>query len=54
MLSRMEERRLPRYDGKYENTGNGKFLKYVYYIKRDPLFTDMFQKLAGGKEKSKR
>ena len=50
MLSRMEERRMPGYDSKYENTGNGKFLRYVYYIKRDALFTDMFQKLAGKRE----
>lgn len=42
------KRPLPAYDGGYEFPMDAKPYRYVYYIKRDLLFTDLFQKLISG------
>lgn len=37
---------IPEYDHRYAFGNDRHFIKYVYYIKRDNLFEDLFQKLA--------
>lgn len=37
---------IPEYDNRYAFDNNRHFIKYVYYINRDELFMDLFQKLA--------
>ena len=46
MLSRVIPVRLPGYDGCYEEETTDKLFRYVYFIKRDALFEDLFKKLA--------
>ena len=36
---------VPQYDFQYSHPGNRHLMKYVYYIKRDALFGDLFAKL---------
>lgn len=36
---------IPEYDDRYAFDNNRHFIKYVYYIKRDNLFADLFNKL---------
>ena len=45
MLSRVIPVRLPGYNGCYETETIDKVFRYVYYIKRDALFEDLFEKL---------
>ncbi|MEE1031743.1 MAG: nucleoside hydrolase [Ruminococcus sp.] len=37
---------IPEYDGYYAFDPDRHFMKYVYHIKRDALFADLFEKLA--------
>lgn len=37
---------IPEYDDRYAFDNNRHFIKYVYHIKRDNLFADLFEKLA--------
>ena len=37
---------IPEYDDRYAFDPNRHFIKYVYHIKRDNLFADLFQKLS--------
>lgn len=37
---------IPEYDNRYAFDYNRHFIKYVYYINRDKLFGDLFEKLA--------
>lgn len=37
---------IPEYDDRYAFDNNRHFIKYVYHIKRDNLFADLFKKLA--------
>ncbi|MDD3278560.1 MAG: nucleoside hydrolase [Lachnospiraceae bacterium] len=37
---------IPEYDDKYAFDNNRHFIKYVYHIKRDNLFADLFEKLS--------
>ena len=37
---------IPEYDDRYAFDNNRHFIKYVYHIKRDNLFADLFAKLA--------
>lgn len=37
---------IPEYDDRFSFDNNRHFIKYVYHIKRDNLFADLFQKLA--------
>ena len=46
MMSRVIPVRLPGYDGCYEENTTNKLFRYVYYIKRDALFEDLFKKLT--------
>lgn len=46
MCSRVIPVRMPGYDGCYEQETTDKLLRYVYYIKRDALFEDLFEKLS--------
>jgi hypothetical protein len=46
MLSRVIPVRLPGYDGCYEEETTDKLFRYVYFIKRDALFEDLFKKLT--------
>lgn len=46
MFTRECEIRLPGYDRKYEERGNGKYMTYVYGINRDALMEDLFNKLT--------
>ncbi len=36
----------PEYDNRYAFDNNRHFIKYVYHIKRDKLFADLFAKLS--------
>lgn len=36
---------IPEYDNRYSHDDNRHFIKYVYHIKRDNLFADLFEKL---------
>lgn len=47
MQDRIEEMRLPEYDGYYGNALPGTRMTYVYRIKRDPLFADLIEKITG-------
>lgn len=47
VLDRYEHRPCPGMDGMYEVSHCRPLLKYVYYINRDKLLTDLVQKLAG-------
>lgn len=47
MLSRVENVRLPSYDGQYEEPLQDRPMAYVYYVIRDDLFEDLFRKLSG-------
>lgn len=52
MMSRVQNIRLPEYDGHYSNTETGKLFRYVYFIRRDPLIKDLFNTLlAEGENK---
>ena len=42
--------RLPTYEGTYSEKEEPREMRYVYWIDRDALFTDMFRKLAGREE----
>ncbi len=46
MMSRVIPVRLPGYDGCYEKATTDKLFRYVYFIKRDALFADLFEKLT--------
>ncbi len=46
MMSRVIPVRLPGYDGCYEKAITDKLFRYVYFIKRDALFADLFEKLT--------
>ncbi len=46
MMSRVIPVRLPGYDGCYEKESTDKLFRYVYFIKRDALFEDLFNKLT--------
>lgn len=46
MESRLEKLRLPNYDGIYEEA-DGPDLIYVYHIRRDPLMTDLINRILG-------
>ena len=46
MDSRIIKMRLPTYDGVYSEKETDKLFRYVYYIKRDALFEDIFKKLT--------
>ena len=37
---------IPEYDNRYAFDNNRHFIKYVYHIKRDKLFADLFAKLS--------
>jgi len=45
MLSRIEKIRLPEYDFTYQEAQTDKLMRYVYFIKRDELMKDLFDKL---------
>lgn len=46
LRSRMTDTYLPAYDGHYEAEPIGKQMEYVYYVERDALMTDLFEKLV--------
>ncbi|GMO25162.1 MAG: nucleoside hydrolase [Termitinemataceae bacterium] len=46
MLDRLEHSPIPTYDGTYSIDRTRHLIKYVYHIKRDNLFYDLFSKLA--------
>lgn len=46
MLSRIISAPLPSYDNLYSKNPNGQFMRYVYYIKKDPLLNDLIEKLT--------
>lgn len=46
MSSRLQPVSLPGYSGQYEQNPNGRWMRYVYKINRDALFTDLFRKLT--------
>jgi len=46
MYSRIEKRRLPGYDGMYSEEYTDKEMCYVYFINRDNLIEDLFNKLS--------
>ena len=47
MLSRIINTSLSDYDGKYEQNADGAPMRYVYYIHRDALMKDLFDKILG-------
>ena len=47
MLSRIVKTPLSNYDGVYEDYAEGEDMRYVYYIHRDRLMTDLFDKILG-------
>lgn len=49
MLSRIQPVALPAYDHHYSLYPNSHFMRYVYHINRDALFTDLFSKLTGNR-----
>ena len=46
MFSRIESAHQPTYEHRYEAIENAPEMRYVYYIKRDALMTDLVTKLA--------
>ena len=46
MQDRLEHAPLPEYDDRFAHRMDSHLYKYVYYIDRDLLFEDLFQKLA--------
>ena len=46
MLDRLEHSPIPEYDDKWGFDKTRHFIKYVYAIKRDNLFDDLFSKLS--------
>lgn len=46
MEDRLIRSPIPEYDGYYAFDPDRHFMKYVYHIKRDALFADLFEKLA--------
>ena len=46
MLERLEPSPIPQYDHHYSFDRTRHFIKYVYHIKRDNLFEDLFTKLT--------
>ena len=46
MYDRIEHSPIPEYDHHYARDNTRHFCKYVYYIDRDRLFADLFEKLA--------
>jgi len=46
MADRLDHSPIPEYDDHYAFDKNRHFIKYVYHIKRDNLFKDLFEKLA--------
>lgn len=46
VLDRLEHSPIPEYDGRYAFDKTRHMIRYVYYIKRDKLFKDLFAKLA--------
>ena len=47
MLSRIINTALSDYEGKYEPNADGDPMRYVYYIHRDALMKDLFDKILG-------
>ena len=47
MDEKLIESPIPEYDSHYGYDSRRHFIKYVYYIKRESLLSDMFEKLAG-------
>ena len=47
MLSRVINTSLSGYDGKYEQNAEGDPMRYVYYVRRDALMKDLFDKILG-------
>ena len=47
MLSRIINTSLSDYEGKYEPNADGDPMRYVYYIHRDALMKDLFDKILG-------
>ncbi len=48
MMSRLDHMAIPEYDGHYAYDRT-RLMRYVYYIHRDQLLTDLFMKLTDGK-----
>lgn len=46
MLDRLEHSPIPEYDGRYAFDKTRHLIRYVYHIKRDKLFEDLFIKLS--------
>lgn len=47
MMSRLDSMAVPEYDGYYAYD-RSRLMRYVYYIERDKLATDLFKKLTNG------
>ena len=43
---RVENVRLPNFDGFYEPPLSNKKMSYVFYLERDPLMKDLFDKIT--------
>jgi hypothetical protein len=46
MLDRLEHSPIPQYDHHYSFDKTRHIIRYVYYISRDKLFEDLFNKLS--------
>lgn len=46
MLDRLEHSPIPEYDDRYAFDNTRHFIRYVYHIRRDQLFEDLFRTLA--------
>ncbi|MBP3348890.1 MAG: nucleoside hydrolase [Clostridia bacterium] len=46
MMSRVIPTHMPNYDGQYNLCPNGDFMRYVFYIERDQLMTDLVKKIT--------
>jgi hypothetical protein len=47
MLDRLVPSPIPEYDHRWSFDPSRHFIRYVYHINRDALFTALFRKLAG-------
>ena len=47
MAERLIHAPIPEYDGRYSQSEDTHFMKYVWHIKRDALFADLFERLKG-------
>lgn len=50
MRDRLTPSPIPQYDHHYSFDSDRHFIRYVYWINRDALFEDLFEKLAGVKD----